>query len=156
MTQTSGPVMILMVGPAGSGKSTYVRENFPGYAVLNADSIRLDLTGDESNQERNPEVFSVMRRRLAKFLRSGQSAVVDNTNVKQPSRTELYEIAKAFDARIEAHVMQTDLAMCLRRNAGRTRVVPDDVIKNQYVQFLQSLSELPCESQLDSVVLVEP
>src|SRR5690606_7714578 len=137
--------LILMLGPSGSGKSTYVRRRFPGRIILNADSIRREITGSESDQSRNGEVFRLLRRRLALGLRDGRSVVVDNTNVQQVHREELYRIARDCGAQVEVHVMQTPLDECVRRNAARDRRVPDEVIARQYEDFLRSLGGLPHE-----------
>ena len=154
MTCRIGPVTVLMVGPAGSGKSTYVRKKFPGFVVLNGDSIRHELTGDESNQERNPEVFELLRKRLGDTLMVGESVVIDNTNLQRTHRQNLYQIARKSFSRIEAHVMPTGRDECLRRNRMRWRSVPDEVIVSQFEDFLVSLSELPREPELDAVVIV--
>lgn len=146
--------LILALGPSGSGKSTYAWKRFPDRLILNADSIRREITGDESDQSRNAEVFRLLRRRLALGLRDDRSVVVDNTNVQRPHREELYRIARDFGARVEVHVMQTTLAECLRRNAERSRVVPEVVIERQYKDFLRSLSELPNEIASSGIVLV--
>ncbi|MFE0472619.1 AAA family ATPase [Streptomyces sp. NPDC058947] len=146
--------VVLMVGPAASGKSTYIRERFPGHLILNADRIRLELTGDAANQSRNGEVFRLLRKRLAEGLRKGRSVVVDNTNLLESSRGELYRVAEMFQARVEARVMATSLDECLRRNADRDRTVPEDVIRRQFGEYLTALSRLPRESALSEVEIV--
>lgn len=146
--------VVLMVGPSGSGKSTYVGERFPGFLLLNADRLRREIAGDESDQTHNAEVFALLRKRLADALRNGRSVVVDNTNVRKSSRDELYRITTAFGVRVEARVMSTPLDECLARNANRERKVPDDVIRRQFAEHLATLERLPRERALSLVEIV--
>lgn len=147
--------VVLMVGPSGSGKSTYAWGAFPGYLVLNADSIRKEIAGDESDQSRNAEVFALFRRRFAAALRKGHSVVVDNTNVEAAARAELYRLAAPFGAQVEARVMGTALDVCLARNAERDRKVPEAVIRRQFAAHLETLAQLPRESALVLVKIAE-
>lgn len=142
-----------MVGPSASGKSTYARENFQKVRILNADQIRKKLTGDELDQTRNREVFARLRGEVSKSLRGGHPVVVDNTNVQQFAREELYQIARIFGAPVEARVMGTPLDECLRRNAQRDRRVPEEVIRGQFVNYLATLTQLPLEG-LASIEIV--
>lgn len=137
--------IVLMVGPSGSGKSTYVKTHFSGALILNADRIRKKLTGDESDQTRNREVFAKVRADASRALRNGRLVVVDNTNVQWIAREELYRIARIFRAPVEARVMATPLDECLRRNRERDRKVPEDVIRYQFANHLTTLTQLPQE-----------
>lgn len=142
---------ILIVGPAGSGKSTYVAQNFAqgGYTVVCPDAIREAITGDEADQSRNVEVFEEAYRVITEEISLGRDVVLDATNVRSDHRRTVAKIARDLGARAEAHVMQASLDDCLARNKARAqhggREVPERVIRLQFEWFLISLSLIPRE-----------
>ena len=64
------PKVFCLIGISGSGKSTFVQNMFNGfeYEYINADRIRKELTGDESNQDKNSEVFKIVFNKFTKAL----------------------------------------------------------------------------------------
>ena len=119
--------VIVLVGLPGSGKSTWAEAQ--GITVISSDRVRQLLADDATNQRIHVEVFSTMRYLLKRRLQLGAAAtIVDATNLLPVFRKPWIKIAQAFDAQIEAVYFDTPLEECLRRNAGRTRVVPAEAI----------------------------
>ena len=52
------PSLVLMVGPAGSGKTTFCRRNFPASSVISSDDCRAAVAGDPADQSATPAAFS--------------------------------------------------------------------------------------------------
>ena len=42
------PFVIILIGPPLSGKSTWIRENFPNTDVISRDEILMDVYGSET------------------------------------------------------------------------------------------------------------
>jgi predicted kinase len=127
-----GPVLVVLVGPAGSGKSTWAARRFGRRAVVSTDRIRGLLCGDETDQDANLSVFAVLHLAVAERLKRGQLVVADATNLHPDHRRLLLGLAHAQRADTVAVLFRTSLDECLRRNAERRRHVPEDVLLTQY------------------------
>ena len=137
-------MITVMVGLPASGKSTYARElaiNTDAY-LLSSDKIRKELYGDESIQGNPKEVFSVLFNRMTEQLGQGRDVVVDATNINRHDRLTAIKLAKDFGERIRAVVMETPIAVCVRRNDARERKVPDYVFDKMIARYEEpTLSE---------------
>lgn len=133
------PSLVLLVGPAGCGKSTFARRHFRPSEVVSSDACRGMIADDERDQSASADAFGLLRaivdRRLARRLLT----VVDATNVRSRSRRPLLDLARHHDLPAAAIVFALPAALCLERNAGRAeRVVPPDVVERQAAQLHES------------------
>lgn len=119
-----------MVGIPGAGKSTLAeRVKAKGFACLNADSIRLELYGNEIEQGDKDEVFAIFFERLDKLLATGDSIVIDNTNINERQRKPIIDRARAAGYEdIQLWLVDTPLDVCQERNKSRARIVPQQVV----------------------------
>ena len=138
---TSAP-LILTVGIPGSGKSTWVRAlaaqkaaEKEHYQIISTDGIRAQLYGDEAVQGEWLEVRSILIDSLKSVRQSilqGQTTAViyDATNAVRRQRREFVQIARQCGyAPLIAAWIDTPLAVCLQRNAARSRQVPPHIIE---------------------------
>ena len=58
------PALVVLVGPAGAGKSTLAARHFAPDEVLASDAIRAELTGDPADQRATRRAFELLHRRL--------------------------------------------------------------------------------------------
>ena len=125
--------LTLMVGVSGSGKSTHaakLAQTLPA-DIVEPDAIRLELTGNASDQSRNGEVFRLAHTRTEAKLLAGIDVVVDATNLDRKTRAEWLAIARRCGAEARAVVVDTPVDVAKKRNLSRSRVVPLDVIDKQ-------------------------
>jgi predicted kinase len=97
------PVLMVMVGLPGTGKSYLVREVAQRVSVdiVQTDEIRRTLVArPEYTPEENQRVFTEAHRESERLLRQGHSVVFDATNVYARGRRILYNIAKSTGARL--------------------------------------------------------
>ena len=135
----------MLVGPAGSGKSTHadiLKESLGNCVVVSSDSIRQELFGDESIQGRPEDVFSICRDRCIDALNSNQNVVFDATNLQRKHRKSFlnYVTSKCkipFMSR--CIVVASTYEDCLIHNSSRERNVPEDVIRKHFNQFQMPL-----------------
>ena len=124
--------LILLVGIVGSGKSTYVNTaqsiSSEVFTIVCPDEIRVELTGDITDQSKNKEVFELARYRAGRALIDGQIVIIDATNYNRKNRKLWLDLADQLGYKVECHVMKTTHEECRRRNAARERVVPDFVM----------------------------
>jgi len=136
--------IILLVGIPGSGKSTYIKDNFSNekgdLVIINADSIRKKFYGDENIQGDGKKVFNEVYRTFKEALLydSIQRIVVDNTNTTFKTRKNYYQLIKenysSDDYTIEL-IFFTNFEQAKERNKNRDRVVPDEVMDRMVSQF---------------------
>lgn len=74
--------MVVLVGAPASGKST-VAYKIPNSTVVSLDSIRGEINGDESSQERLRDVVDVAEARMRAELALGRLVVSDATNLEE-------------------------------------------------------------------------
>jgi adenylylsulfate kinase-like enzyme len=83
------PSLVVLVGAAGSGKSTFAARWFAPSEVLSSDAFREILTGDAADQRATKTAFSIIHREVTKRLAAGRTVVVDATNVEASARRQL-------------------------------------------------------------------
>jgi len=136
--------IILLVGISGAGKSTWANkflQNNPQYIYLNADKMRLIMTGDESNQDKNYQVFQTLEHMASYLMSLGNNLIIDNTNYNKKNRLIWNRLATAFNYNKEWIVFKTPLEQCILNNEKRFRNVPTEVIKRQYENMTIPLDE---------------
>lgn len=121
------PRIILLIGLPGCGKSTYARrQRFP---VLSSDELRQLLMDDATDQTINRRVFALLRRLLRLRLELKRPVTcIDATNLTVRERRPYVILGQMYDADVEAIFFDISAKVCKRRNRGRRRVVPEDVL----------------------------
>lgn len=131
-------MIIVMVGPAGSGKSTRAAEYSKWYnaVVVSSDAIREELFGSAAVQKSNDLVFKIVFDRIEQALKEGKNVVFDATNIYKKDRIAFLKHFKPLhNGFIVAAVMNTPIEETKKRNQSRERVVPEEVIDRQFKRF---------------------
>jgi protein phosphatase len=134
------PSLVVLVGAAGSGKTTFAARHFAPDEVLSSDAYRLMLTGDAADQRASGLAFRRLHEDLAIRLRDGRLTVVDATNVMAHARRVL--LGRASEARTTSVAIVFDLPpdVVHAQNAGRpSRVVPTDVVDRHLVELRRAV-----------------
>ena len=133
----------ILIGLPASGKSTVSKKIENTFVkVLSSDAIRAELYGDEATQGNPADVFGLLYNRMDNLLSDGFSVIIDATNICKRERSEAIRIAKKHGARVEALVMDTPFAECVRRNDVRERKVPGFVFDRMIAKYEEpTLSE---------------
>ena len=138
--------LILLVGIAASGKSTFARAHFAPTEVLSSDRLRAMITDDASAKGATDDAFDLLHRILAMRLRRGRLTVVDATNVEDWARAELIAVARRHRRPSVAIVLDLPLAIALERNATRAAPRPPPAALRRQQRWLQdSLGSLADE-----------
>ena len=124
--------LVVLVGAAGSGKSTFARTHFRATEILSSDFFRGMVSDDEANQEATADAFQLLHLALEQRLRRGKLCVVDATNVRVEDRIRLIEQGRRFARPSIAIVFDTPEDVCLERAASRPeRRVRAEVVSQQ-------------------------
>lgn len=134
------PCLVVMVGAAGSGKTTLAARLFDAGQVLSSDAHRALLSGDEADQGVTKRAFAILHRRLARRMAEGQTTVVDATNVTSFARRSLVRRAAANGLPAVAIVLDLAPTLVLARNATRPgRIVPEEAVRRQLADLARSI-----------------
>jgi predicted kinase len=127
---------VLLIGPAGSGKSTFARRHFRPTEVISSDACRALIADDEADQSATSEAFELVHWLAERRLRRGKLAVIDATNVQAWARASLLEVARRCGAPAVAIVFDLPEPLIRERNRNRAgRVVEEGVITQQLAEF---------------------
>lgn len=138
--------LVVMVGPSGSGKSSFARKHFKSTEVISSDFCRGILSDDENNQSVTDHAFELLHYIAAKRLQLGKLTVIDATNVQPEARKPLVELARAYHCLPVAIVLDMPERVCHDRNQARTdRNFGPHVIKNQKSQLARNIRNLQRE-----------
>jgi protein phosphatase len=138
--------LVMLIGPSGSGKSSFGRKLFLPTEVVSSDACRGLVSDNENDQSATGDAFELLHEIVRKRLSRGKLTVVDATNVQPEARKPLVELAREFHVLPVAIVFDLPERLCQDRNANRPdRQFGPHVIRNQIQQMRRSLRGLERE-----------
>ena len=149
--------LVVLIGPTGSGKSTFAARHFKPTEVVSSDVCRAMVADDATDQSATPDAFALLNFIAATRLRAGRLTVVDATSVQPQARKPLVGLAREHDCLPVAVVLNMSEALCLARNKERPeRSFGPHVVRNQAAQLKRSLRKLKREGFRYVFVLNSP
>lgn len=138
------PFVILLVGPTLSGKSTWIRNNYPNVNVISRDEIVMEVAGTRDYNKAfdmvdHKVVDKVLAERLTESNSNKTSTIVDMTNmtVKRRAQTlryfdnSFYKVAVIFPILSDDEYQKRNID----RNAKENKWIPPNVIKSMIDSF---------------------
>lgn len=149
--------VILLIGPPLSGKTTWIRENFPTTDVISRDEIVMEVYGSRNyteafNSVDQKEVDRILRQRLLDYSSEKRSVIVDMTNMTTKRRKSslnyfsdgYYKMAVIFPILSdEEYKIRND-----KRIVEENKNLPMYVIKN----MISSYQPISTEEGFDEVI----
>ena len=129
------PLLIMMCGLPGSGKSRYADSIYVATPLVvkpiihSSDKLREEMFGNEATQGDNNKLFCELHRRIKNDLLDGKDVIYDATNIKKKERVQFLSELRNIRCFPICVVIATEYEACLYNNRNRERVVPVDVIK---------------------------
>lgn len=140
--------LVVLVGPAGAGKTTFARARFRPTEVLSSDAFRAMLADDEADQRVNRAAFELLHLATAGRLAGRRLTVIDATNVTHAARRTLLDLARAARRPAVAIVFDLPEADCQERNSRRPgRAVDPAVVARQVSQLRRALERQALERE---------
>lgn len=131
----TNPKIILMRGIQGSGKtheSYMIQERNPEYIRVSRDELRMQTygyyPGGHIDENLITEVETAMVRAA---LRVGKTVIVDAMHLKQSYINRWQKLGYPVEI-VECH---EQLEVLLKRNEGRTKMVPEEVIRKNFQKY---------------------
>lgn len=158
--------VIMMIGPAGSGKSTWIKKfleqnNEDGkYVVLSTDDIFVEL-GEKEGLNYNEafakfkygDIEKIFYERLNQAVEDGKNIIWDQTNLTVKSRAKkLEKLPKAYKKKCVVFNLPKEVVLERAKNPDRVdsgKIIPASIIMNMFKQF-----EMPDQFEFDKIIEV--
>ena len=138
--------IVALVGPSGSGKSSFARKHFRPTEVLSSDFCRGLVSDDENSQVATSDAFEVLYFIASKRLAAGKLVVIDATNVQPEARKPIVALGREYHCLPVAIVFDLPEKLCQERNRTRPdRAFGPHVIRQHSQQLRRSLRGLERE-----------
>ncbi len=137
--------LLVLCGPAASGKSTFASQRFAPTVSVSSDHCRELICDDSNNQSVNRNTFDLFYYIINKRMYLSRFTVADSTALQPEARRRLLELARRHDYLASLLIFNIPLAICLERNRERGRRVEEQVIVYHVGLLQQVLRDAPQE-----------
>ena len=143
----------IMCGLPGSGKSTYIKENFPNLPIISRDVFRYELGFTSSPDEKiiakpdeEKRITRLMNERIIEYCKAGKDFVIDNMNLRYTYRQAILNIALQYNAYITViYIEAPNIETCIKRRAGQ-------IPANEYKRLLNTI-DFPMPYEYDDIII---
>jgi alkanesulfonate monooxygenase SsuD/methylene tetrahydromethanopterin reductase-like flavin-dependent oxidoreductase (luciferase family)/predicted kinase len=139
------PAVVVLVGAAGSGKSTWAAAHYRRAEVVSSDDLRAVVGSGPADLDASVDAFDLLERIVAARLSRGLTTVVDTLGLDVERRRAWLAGARAAVLPAVAVVLETPGDECRRRNALRDRPVPAGVLAEQVRRVSAVVEDLVAE-----------
>lgn len=153
-TPIPDPALVVLVGAAGSGKSTWAAGSFREVEVVSSDHLRSVVGSGPADLDATGDAFDLLDRIVAARAGRRLTTVVDTLGLDTDRRRGLLELARRNDLFAAVVVVDTPAAECRRRNAGRDRPVPAPALRSQ-VRRVGQVQQVVADEGWDLVLPVD-
>ena len=130
------PALVVMVGPAGSGKSTWAAQHYRRGAIVSSDALRDVVGTGPADLDASVDAFAMLDAIVAARLKRRLTCVIDTLGLDPERRLGYLAAARAAGMPAVAVLLRTPLPLCRTRNAARDRPVPAPVLTEQHRKLL--------------------
>jgi alkanesulfonate monooxygenase SsuD/methylene tetrahydromethanopterin reductase-like flavin-dependent oxidoreductase (luciferase family)/predicted kinase len=145
------PALLVLIGAAGCGKSTWAAERYLPAEIVSSDRLRAMVGSGEHDQDASAEAFALLDQIVAARVRRHLTTVVDTLGLDAGRRMAWRELARKAGLPAVAVLFATDPALCRQRNRSRARSVPAAVLDAQLRRVPDVAAQLATEGW-DAVV----
>ena len=159
MKNIKEPFVMMLIGPTLSGKSTYIRNNYPNTEVISRDEIVMEVFGSRDynlafKEVDQKEVDRVLATRLKEANDLKTSVIIDMTNMTAKRRmATLRNFDKDFSRLAVVFPILSDEEYTKRnidRNSKENKWIPPFVIKS----MIDSYQEPTLDEGYDRIIIL--
>ena len=137
------PTFIMLVGIAGSGKSTIAENIYAEDAdgninkpiIHSLDKIREEMYGNSSKYEKNSELLKEVHKRIKEDLKNDKNVIYDATNITKKLRVSFLNELKKVSSYKQCICVMTPYNVCLQQNQERDKKTSEDAIRQMYMSW---------------------
>lgn len=115
--------IILLVGPPGSGKSTWASLYIKDHKakILSRDALRLCMQNGKYNSSDERVIKRIRDYAVENWLRKNYSVIIDDLNLTPDVFPRMVSIANrvGHDVKVKEHIMQIEQSVCWHNNINR-------------------------------------
>lgn len=113
--------LIMMMGIPGSGKTTWIKNNFPDVEPVSRDAIRFELLDERGGDyfDCEDEVFEKFITQIIGSLIIDEITIVDATHLNKKSRAKVLNRVRKFTDEMECVWIDTDIETAFEQNDKR-------------------------------------
>ena len=139
------PALVVLVGPAGSGKSAWAAGRYAPREVVSSDQLRAVVGSGEHDLDASDDAFALLDQIVAARAGRGLTTVIDTLGLDQARRRGYLELARRHGLPRVVVLFQTDPAECRRRNRARERAVPAAALDAQLRRMRDAVADVAGE-----------
>jgi len=148
------PCLVVLVGPAGSGKTTWATTHL-AEQVVSSDSMRLLVGEGEDDLRASADAFAVLDDVVARRMRRRLTTVIDSLGTDPDRRAAWRAMAVRHDVPCIAVLFDVPPAQVRRMNTTRAKRVPDAVLRTQLAAWPTVMDAVRAEP-FDRVEVIQP
>jgi predicted kinase len=136
--------IIVMVGLPGSGKSTYISQQFNNsdvYYIVDGDTLKTSVNVCKS---------------ISANIKTGKTLVVDATNYSLERRADIIRVAQQYNAQVECIYISTPKGECILRAKNRKALGGKDVPPSAIGRLANQIVIPKMEEGFSSITVVKP
>lgn len=148
------PALVLLIGPAGAGKSTFAAAHFQPVEIVSSDHLRGLLANDPADQTASADAFRILTLMVAGRLKRRLTTVIDATSLRAANRRKYRALAERHGIPVVAIAFDLTPRTHHERNRGRIdRVVDDEVVERQIDLMARTMAALASEGYAATCVI---
>ena len=142
--KNKNPKLLILVGPPGSGKSTYakyhIRTEENWFRVSRDDFRKMQFSNGNMEQDEEQKLTKVVQHTIFGMLKHGMNVLVDATNTRKEF---LNAYIKSYGTLADISFKVFDVAYdecksrCQTRFETTGKLIPDHILKKQYKNFVK-------------------
>lgn len=118
------PALVVLVGAAGSGKSTWAEQRYRAEEIVSSDRLRAVVGTGPADLDASDDAFALLDQIVAARARRGLATVIDTLGLDPVRRRGYRDLAAASGLPAVLVLLDTPAALCRKRNSQRDRPVP--------------------------------
>ena len=139
------PCLVVLVGAAGAGKSTWAATHFAPEQIVSSDRLRAAVGESEDDVTASADAFALLERIVEHRVQRRLTTVIDTLGLDRDRRANWLQLARRHDVATACVVFDVPAAECRARNGARGKSVPQRIVAGQVRQLREQRDAIATE-----------